>query len=871
VDHHPSTSTVLTPADCGGHTYWYRIALTVTDPDGLSARFEKEVFLDCPGIDQSINFAPIPGQSLSDGPVTLDAAASSGLPVIFYLASGPASLAGNVLTPTAPGTITVVATQPGNETYAQAQPVTRSFSVAPGGVTGLPTYSFRPVDDAYLQGTTRFNDAHLKVAAGYRVSYLKFNVSGLSGPVQSAKLLLHENGDIGSGTLRVHRGSHNNWTETTLTAASAPIASGQVGLFTGAVTSAQTLSIEVTPLITGNGTYSVVLLQDAGGNDIWFGSEESPRKPQLIVKTSGGSAPSYALTVNGGSGSGSYTAGSTVNLIASSPPVGQEFDRWTGDTANVANVNAATTSITMPAAPVSVTATYRPVSTGGTFNFMPIDDAYLQGSTRFNDMYLKVAAGYRVSYLKFNVSGLSGTVQSATLRLQENGDTGSGTLRVHRGNHNNWTETTLTTANAPTANGQVGLFTGAVAAAQTLNINVTPLVIGNGTYSVILVQDAGGNDIWFGSEESLRKPQLIVNTSGGSTPSYALTVNSGSGSGSYTAGSTVNLIASSPPVGQEFDRWTGDTANVANVNAATTSIAMPAAPVSVTATYRPVSTGGTSSFTPVDDACLQGITRFNDVYLKVAAGYRVSYLKFNVSGLSGTVQSATLRIQENGDVGSGTLRVHRGSHNNWTETTLTTANAPTANGQVGLLTGAVTAAQIVNVNVTPLVTGNGTYSVVLLQDTGGNDIWFGSEESPRKPQLIVTTSGSGATGLALSSLPDATTAPSDPAPFGRLENPWLGMDREMDEAATRSGTVPPASPPPHIRVTRLNPIELELAWDVETEADYEIQLRRSWSDEEWITTHHMTVPPGTFRIPVVIRSQTIFLRVVRIQQDLSKN
>jgi hypothetical protein len=329
------------------------------------------------------------------------------------------------------------------------------------------TFSFLPIEDAYLQGTTRYNDGHLKVEAGNRVSYLKFNVSGLSGTVQSAALRLQENGDVGSGTLRVHRGSHNNWTETTLSSANAPVENGQLGTFTGAVGPGQVVSLNVTPLVTGDGTYSVIVKMDAGGNDVWFGSEESARKPQLVIETSGsGTTPAtYNLTVNSGSGSGSYAAGTTVNIAAAAAPTGQVFDQWTGDTGGVANVNAASTSITMPAGNATVTATYQTATSGGsggTFSFSPVDDAYLQGTTRYNDGHLKVEAGNRVSYLKFNVSGLSGTVQSAALRLQENGDVGSGTLRVHRGSHNNWTETTLSSANAPVENGQLGTFTGAV-------------------------------------------------------------------------------------------------------------------------------------------------------------------------------------------------------------------------------------------------------------------------------------------------------------------------------------------------------------------------------------------------------------------------
>ena len=149
-----------------------------------------------------------------------------------------------------------------------------------------------------------------------------------------------------------------------------------------------------------------------------------------------------------------------------------------------------------------------------TLSFDPIDDANLDGATRQNDQYLRVRGSSRVSYLKFSVTGLSGAVRTATLRLQENGNTGSGTFRFHRGSHNNWTETTLSTATAPAADGEVGSFTGSINSGQILNIEITPLIVGDGTYSVIINQDAGGNDVRFGSKESTRKPQLTIETIG---------------------------------------------------------------------------------------------------------------------------------------------------------------------------------------------------------------------------------------------------------------------------------------------------------------------------------------------------------------------
>jgi len=67
----------------------------------------------------------------------------------------------------------------------------------------------------------------------------------------------------------------------------------------------------------------------------------------------------FTLTVNNGTGDGTFTAGTVVNISADAPPAGKVFDKWTGDVSNVANVNAASTSITMPGANTTITATYK--------------------------------------------------------------------------------------------------------------------------------------------------------------------------------------------------------------------------------------------------------------------------------------------------------------------------------------------------------------------------------------------------------------------------------------------------------------------------------------------------------------------------------
>jgi hypothetical protein len=76
----------------------------------------------------------------------------------------------------------------------------------------------------------------------------------------------------------------------------------------------------------------------------------------------------YAVTVNGGTGSGEYAAGEAVYLTAGAAPDGKVFDAWTTASGVIfANANNASTAFTMPAKAVSVTATYKdaPQGTGG--------------------------------------------------------------------------------------------------------------------------------------------------------------------------------------------------------------------------------------------------------------------------------------------------------------------------------------------------------------------------------------------------------------------------------------------------------------------------------------------------------------------------
>ena len=133
------TYTVISgPATVTGNT------LTITDVGTVDVRASQPGngnYNAAPTVDQTftvgpanqtITFGPIPNHTLGDAPISLNATASSGLAVIYTVVSGPATVAGNVLTLTGVGTVDVQATQPGNTQYNAAPSVDQTFTVAAG-------------------------------------------------------------------------------------------------------------------------------------------------------------------------------------------------------------------------------------------------------------------------------------------------------------------------------------------------------------------------------------------------------------------------------------------------------------------------------------------------------------------------------------------------------------------------------------------------------------------------------------------------------------------------------------------------------------------------------------------------------------------
>ncbi|MDP4778100.1 MAG: DUF1800 family protein [Opitutales bacterium] len=145
-------------------------------------------------------------------------------------------------------------------------------------------------------------------------------------------------------------------------------------------------------------------------------------------------------------------------------------------------------------------------------------------------------------------------------------------------------------------------------------------------------------------------------------------------------------------------------------------------------------------FTPVEDVYIENAIVNDGNQLRCQSSVRTVYMKFTVTGIpaGSVITDVNLSLQENGDTGNGTLRFFRGSDTSWTESSITDLNAPTTLDEVGIRSGSVSSAEVIDVDVDSLVTGNDDYTVIVEMDSGGNDVAFGSSESVRIPLLTVT-------------------------------------------------------------------------------------------------------------------------------------
>ncbi|MDQ3866797.1 MAG: DNRLRE domain-containing protein, partial [Actinomycetota bacterium] len=164
-----------------------------------------------------------------------------------------------------------------------------SLFVATGGTASNSTTTFAVVADAYVvqnQSTKNFGTAkQLNVQASPTArSYLRFNTQGLSGTVLSATLRLHASSSSTDG-YDVRAVADNSWGENTITYGNAPAVATTVTRSSGAFSSGQWVSTDITPLVTSGGLVSVALTTTNSKTSLDSREAGSSVAAQLVVTT----------------------------------------------------------------------------------------------------------------------------------------------------------------------------------------------------------------------------------------------------------------------------------------------------------------------------------------------------------------------------------------------------------------------------------------------------------------------------------------------------------------------------------------------------------------------------------------------------------
>jgi PKD repeat protein len=168
---------------------------------------------------------------------------------------------------------------------AGSSSLTKTITVSPAGSGGSLT--FVPTDDAYVRSTSPGANAGGDVtirtyhsSSSDTYSYLKFTLSGVTGPVSSVRLRIFvTDGSAVAG--KIYGVADTSWSEGTITWTNKPA----VGSLLGSGTSAPVgtwVEINLGTSISGNGTYSLVL-KDGSSDAAWYSSKEGANAPQLVV------------------------------------------------------------------------------------------------------------------------------------------------------------------------------------------------------------------------------------------------------------------------------------------------------------------------------------------------------------------------------------------------------------------------------------------------------------------------------------------------------------------------------------------------------------------------------------------------------------
>jgi acid phosphatase type 7 len=371
------------------------------------------------------------------------------------------------------------------------------------------------------------------------------------------------------------------------------------------------------------------------------------------------------------------------------------------------------------------------------------------------------------SYIRFSVSGITGTIQSARLRVYVTTN-GSANGPAVYGAGNAWTETDITWNSRPARTTSALDNKSSIRTSTWVEYNVSALVTANGTYTLVLVADSSDGST-FSSREGSRPPELIVTLNAVATDTATFTA---TGTPTATQPTATATIPSPTGTATNTDTPT-DTHTPPPSTASQTSTAIPPASQTFTLTPSPTNLpgpGSTLTFITVADARvaqLNPTTNYGATTNLQADGntgeIQISYIRFTVNGAAGSIQSVKLRVfcTTNGTTNGPAAYL---ANNNWVESG---TGGITWNNRPALISGAADnktnfgANSWVEYDVTSLVVADGTYTLALVADSA-DGVVFSSREGSNPPQLVVNLQTTAPTATDTSTPITPPTASSTP-------------------------------------------------------------------------------------------------------------
>jgi hypothetical protein len=195
----------------------------------------------------------------------------------------PSATNTSTYTPTVTSTFTPTATRTPSPTFTRTPTASATATVPAGG----NIFTLMPIDDAYIASgspTTNYGSGTTLQVDNSPIKHflIKFDVSGLTGKqLVSARLRLY-NVDSASKGGDFYAVSDNSWQEETLNWNNAPAALTSLLGSLGSVSPNNWYEVDITSLITGDGTYSLRITSvSSDGAD--YSSKEGANPPQLVI------------------------------------------------------------------------------------------------------------------------------------------------------------------------------------------------------------------------------------------------------------------------------------------------------------------------------------------------------------------------------------------------------------------------------------------------------------------------------------------------------------------------------------------------------------------------------------------------------------